>query len=152
MLGLTIMGLQHVPPTIKVEDQVRVSDLEVTCLSARQSRSYRGGAVAMTSQAALSALNPLIAMGYQVAEAVRAHGAVRRRAARERAIKVAGHVGIPNPESRYTACSRELSGDTRQRVMMAMAIGANPAAPTLDEPTTALERSPSARLTNGSCK
>ena len=90
-------------------------------------------------QDALSALNPVATVGNQIAEAPRHVLALGRNASRERAIELLRLVGIPDPERRYHAYPHELSGGTRQRVMIAIALSSEPAILLCDEPTTALD-------------
>jgi len=90
-------------------------------------------------QDALSALNPVATVGNQIAEAPRYVLGLGRRAARARAIELLGLVGIPDPDRRYHAYPHELSGGTRQRVMIAIALSSDPAILLCDEPTTALD-------------
>jgi oligopeptide/dipeptide ABC transporter ATP-binding protein len=90
-------------------------------------------------QDALSALNPVATIGNQIAEAPRHVLGLGRRAARARALDLLRQVGIPDPERRYGAYPHELSGGTRQRVLIAIALSSDPAILLCDEPTTALD-------------
>ena len=87
----------------------------------------------------LSALNPVATVGNQIAEAPRHVLGLGRRASRARAVELLRLVGIPDPERRYHAYPHELSGGTRQRVMIAIALSSDPAILLCDEPTTALD-------------
>jgi peptide/nickel transport system ATP-binding protein len=106
----------------------------------------RGGRIAMIYQDPMSALNPVISIGAQIAEAVRLHSDVSRVVARAQAIDLLGDVGVPRPSQRFNAYPHEFSGGMRQRVMIAMAISASPEVLIADEPTTALDVTTQARI------
>jgi oligopeptide/dipeptide ABC transporter ATP-binding protein len=102
-------------------------------------RSMRGRALSMIFQEPMTSLNPVMRVGDQVAEAVRAHEKVTGTAARARAVDMLRLVGIPDPASRTRAFPHELSGGMRQRIMIAMALACRPQLLIADEPTTALD-------------
>ncbi len=99
----------------------------------------RGGAISMIFQEPMAALSPVHTIGNQLCEAVRLHQHVSRSQARERAIAMLGHVGIPGPAARLSQYPFELSGGMCQRVVIAMAMIGNPQLLIADEPTTALD-------------
>ena len=133
-----IMGL--LPRTAKVQaGTVQVAGHLVASGGERSSADRRRHQLAMVFQDALSALNPVMTVGAQVAEAPRRVGGLSAREARERALGLLRTVGIPDPVRRYGSYPHELSGGLRQRVMIAIALSTDPAILLCDEPTTALD-------------
>lgn len=107
--------------------------------SGRQLRSIRGREVALVPQDPMSCLDPVLRVGNQLREAIRAHHAVPRAEQRSRAIELLDTVGLPQPERRYSQFPHEYSGGMRQRAMIAMGIANGPSLLIADEPTTALD-------------
>ncbi len=105
----------------------------------REMQSIRGRAIAMIYQEPLSAINPVFTIGSQIVEAILAHRPVSRKEATERAERMLGLVGIPDPARRLQAYPHELSGGMCQRAMIAMALCCDPKLLIADEPTTALD-------------
>jgi peptide/nickel transport system ATP-binding protein len=108
-------------------------------LSEPEMREVRGNEIGMIFQEPMSSLNPLLTVGEQIAEVVRLHRGLGRRAARRHAVEMLARVNIPDPERRAGEYPHRLSGGMRQRVMIAMALACHPALLIADEPTTALD-------------
>ncbi|MDB5945300.1 MAG: dppD, partial [Ramlibacter sp.] len=129
----------HTPRTTRVTGQIRVDGQDVLALQGKALQHYRGGTVSMVFQEPGLAFDPVYSIGDQIAEAVRAHDGVDRKAARQRALEMLERVGIPQARRRLDAHPHELSGGMRQRAMIALAIACRPKLLLADEPTTALD-------------
>jgi peptide/nickel transport system ATP-binding protein len=132
-----VMGL--LPRTARVTGSIRFRDRELLGLSERGWRAIRGNDIGMIFQDPMSSLNPVYTVGWQLAEAYRAHHAVSGRAAAARAVEALDLVGIPQSDRRADQYPHEYSGGMRQRAMIAMAIINDPDLIIADEPTTALD-------------
>jgi peptide/nickel transport system ATP-binding protein len=111
-----------------------------------QMRQIRGGEIGLVFQEPMSSLSAFHTVGVQLIEAIRLHSGLSKKAARERAIELLALVGIPRPAQRVDAYSFELSGGLRQRVMVALALAAEPHVLIADEPTTALDVTTQAQI------
>jgi ABC-type dipeptide/oligopeptide/nickel transport system ATPase component len=132
-----IMGL--LPGTARVSGSVRLNGRELVGLGEDALGAMRGREMSMIFQDASASLDPTCPVGEQIAETIRAHAAVGRRAARNRAAALMAEVGIPEAERRYSDPPHRFSGGQRQRVMIAAALANNPKLLIADEPTTALD-------------
>ena len=118
---------------------VRYRNEELLHRREKQLMPVRGKAISMIFQDPMTSLNPVYSVGWQIAEAIRAHQDVSKEEAMRLAIELLRKVGIPNPEERVTSYPHEFSGGMRQRVVIAIAIANNPEVILADEPTTALD-------------
>jgi oligopeptide/dipeptide ABC transporter ATP-binding protein len=137
---LTILSvLQLLPAPLEIlGGSVSFDGEDLRAVSSRRLREIRGGEVAMVYQDPTSSLNPLLRVGTQIVETLRAHGA-ERDAAEARTREVIGHVGLSDAERVANAFPHELSGGMLQRVMIAIALSTSPRMLVADEPTTALD-------------
>ncbi len=147
--SLAVMGL--LPGSARVSGSVRFrgrsgdssgghsGDTELLGASDSELSRVRGQGIAMIFQDPMTSLNPVYAVGYQIAEAIMAHHDVTRDAARKQAVELLDLVSIPNPAERARSYPHELSGGMRQRVVIAIAMANRPDVIIADEPTTALD-------------
>ena len=124
----------------------RTVDLVKLPSDGAEMRAIRGGEIGLVFQEPMSSLSAFHTVGNQLIEAIRLHTALSKRAARTRAIELLALVGIPRPAQRVDAYSFELSGGLRQRVMIALALAAEPHILIADEPTTALDVTTQAQI------
>ncbi len=133
-----ILGV--LPPEARVTaGQILLDGADLVPLSQADLNRIRGRKISMIFQEPMSALNPVMRVGHQIAEGPRVHLGYSRSKAAERALDLMRRVGIPDPERRYRAYPHEFSGGMRQRVMIAIALSCDPEVILCDEPTTALD-------------
>jgi oligopeptide transport system ATP-binding protein len=134
-----IMGILDSPPGFVTGGSVYFRGQDILKLPEENRRVLRGASIAMIFQDALSALNPVFSVGWQIGEMFRVHEGVSRKDAKLRAIELMDKVGIPSAKARVNDYPHQFSGGMRQRVMIAMSIALNPQVLIADEPTTALD-------------
>ena len=119
--------------------QILLDGVDLVPLRQSDLNHIRGPKIAMIFQEPMSALNPVMRVGHQIAEGPRVHLGYSKAKAAERALELMQRVGIPDPERRFRAYPHEFSGGMRQRVMIAIALSCDPEIILCDEPTTALD-------------
>ncbi len=139
MTALSLLRLVPPPGRIATGSHIRFDGQDLLRMDDRALRSVRGRQMAMIFQEPMTALNPVLTVGDQIAEVVRVHTKCSAREAWARAVDMLGQVGIPDPAARARQYPHELSGGMRQRVMIAMALVLSPKLVIADEPTTALD-------------
>ena len=136
--SMAVMGLHDMRRT-KISGSITLGGREIVGMSANDMRTVRGDVASMIFQDPQSSLHPYFKVGWQIAEAYRAHHGVSKKVARARALEMLDRVGIPNPQRRIDQYPYEYSGGMRQRAMIAMALVNDPKLLIADEPTTALD-------------
>ncbi|MCP5156209.1 MAG: ABC transporter ATP-binding protein [Ectothiorhodospiraceae bacterium] len=134
-----IMRLLPQPPARITAGEIRFDGESVLTMSRPRWRQIAGRRIGMVFQDALSSLNPVFSVGWQIAEAFRVHGEASRAERRRRAIELLDRVGISGAATRVDHFPHQFSGGMRQRVMIAMAVALGPSLLIADEPTTALD-------------
>jgi peptide/nickel transport system ATP-binding protein len=137
LTALSIMGI--LPHNAFAEGEIIFRGSDLLKLDNESMRRLRGKELSMIFQEPMTSLNPVLTIGYQVAEVLTTHLGLSKKEATAKAIELLRAVRIPSPEVRIGEYPHQMSGGMRQRVMIAMAIACNPSLLIADEPTTALD-------------
>jgi oligopeptide/dipeptide ABC transporter ATP-binding protein len=137
---MSILGLIPVPPGRIASGTAMFKGRDLLTLDKKELQRFRGDEVAMIFQDPMTSLNPVLTVGYQLGEAIKAHYPKETDdTVKARVIELLSLVGVPNPPQRYEQYPHEFSGGMRQRAMIAMSIANSPSLLIADEPTTALD-------------
>ena len=145
MTAMSLLRLLE-PPVRVASGTVKYLGRDLLALTERQMADVRGARIAMVFQDPLTSLNPVLRIGFQIAETLRAHRKMTRAKAEQRAVELLRRVGVPDPEARAMDYPHHFSGGMRQRVLIASAISCDPEVIIADEPTTALDVTVQAKI------
>jgi len=138
MTALSILNLVPEPGRIS-GGQILFKNRDVVTMTSGELLDYRGGDAAMIFQDPMTSLNPVLRVGFQIEEAMRAHSRFDKKQAKDRVVPLLERVRIPSPKQRARDFPHQFSGGMRQRAMIAMGLANEPALLIADEPTTALD-------------
>jgi oligopeptide/dipeptide ABC transporter ATP-binding protein len=137
---MSILGLIPIPPGRIASGTAMFKGKDLLTLDKKEMQRFRGDEVAMIFQDPMTSLNPVLKVGFQLGEAIKAHYPKETdETVKVRVIELLSLVGVPNPDQRYEQYPHEFSGGMRQRAMIAMSIANSPSLLIADEPTTALD-------------
>ena len=145
---MSILGLIPNPPGKVTEGKAMFFDRDLLKMSIDELRDVRGAQISMIFQDPMTSLNPVLTVGYQLREALKWHLGMTEEQANKRSIELLEMVGIPNADERINDYPHQYSGGMRQRVMIAMALSCSPQVLIADEPTTALDVTIQAQITD----
>lgn len=138
--SLTALSILRILPNNAFsEGEILFNNKNLLTLNDEEMRRMRGKDISMIFQEPMTSLNPVLTVGYQIAEALVTHFEISKKEAMDRTVELLRAVKIPSPEVRIKDYPHQMSGGMRQRVMIAMAIACNPSLLIADEPTTALD-------------
>lgn len=135
--ALSIMGI--LPKSAFAAGEILFKGRDLLKLDEESKRRLRGSEISMVFQEPMTSLNPVLTVGYQIAEVLVTHKGMSKKDAMDKTVELLGSVRIPSPDIRAREYPHQMSGGMRQRVMIAMAIACNPSLLIADEPTTALD-------------
>jgi peptide/nickel transport system ATP-binding protein len=139
MTALSILRLLPQPAGRITAGHITLDGTDLTALPEADMRGIRGRRIAMIFQEPMTSLNPVLSVGDQIGETLRAHHGLKGRAERDRVLELLDAVGIPDVKQRIDAYPHQLSGGMKQRIMIAIALAGEPDLLIADEPTTALD-------------
>lgn len=138
--SLTALSILRIlPSNALTKGEIFFRDKDLMSLNGDEMRGIRGKDISMVFQEPMTSLNPVLTVGYQIAETLTAHFSISKNEAAAKTVELLKAVKMPSPELRAKDYPHQMSGGMRQRVMIAMAIACNPALLIADEPTTALD-------------
>ena len=137
--ALSILRLLPTMPSCEIAGKVLFKGKNLLELNEKEMQKTRGAEISMIFQEPGSSLNPLLTIGYQIAESIKLHQKLNKRKTREKVLEMISLVKIPDPLKRIREYPHQMSGGMKQRAMIAMALSSNPSLLIADEPTTALD-------------